>query len=171
MPKPPRDFLDSASQGTWGCRTNRIPVYTALVTNGLLPEYRGRRVHADDSSGRISVHNSRSSVDLTISSSPASCQSASACRTLPLSIAVKLLASVERFHLLPGRHGTSISLHQPSTPRPLSNRNHVRRSASSIHCSIRLAVATSRDRSQRAWVSRKKEDNWMLSSRNSASIA
>src|SRR5947199_375675 len=52
-----------------------------------------------------------------------------------------------------------------------SNRNHLRRSVSSIHTSMKLAVATSRCSSHTLCASRRRAANVLLSSINSASIS
>jgi len=52
----------------------------------------------------------------------------------------------------------------------LSNKNQVRPSASSIHGSITLALATSPFSSHSLWISRIRAASWRLSSRSSASL-
>src|SRR5262249_31127911 len=72
-------------------------------------------------------------------------------------------------HRLPfmARRRTAYSL----ATRVASNRNQVRRSASSIEFSIKLALATSSCLSQMAWASRKLAVSCLLSSRSSASMS
>src|SRR5579862_260758 len=60
----------------------------------------------------------------------------------------------------------------PESPRrPASYRNQVRRSVSSIHTSMRLAVAMSRYSSHTLWASRSRAASALLSSRSSASMS
>src|SRR5262249_13484026 len=76
------------------------------------------------------------------------------------------VCSRHRSPLMPGER-TDHSL----ATRVASNRNQVRRSASSIQFSIKLALATSSCLSQIAWASRKLAASCLLSSRSSASMS
>jgi hypothetical protein len=67
--------------------------------------------------------------------------------------------------------GSSRGCPEPGYLRPASYRNRTRRFASSIHTSIRLAVATSPCWSQTTCTSRSRETSCWLSSRSSASMS
>lgn len=56
MPEPQPISCGSASQGIPDCSTNRMPVNTARLSNGLRPGFRGRRCIGADNKDSIKTH-------------------------------------------------------------------------------------------------------------------
>lgn len=73
IPEPHPISWGKYSQGMPVIRTNRIPLNTLRLSNGLRPGYRFRRGFAAGRSGSISFQRSSSRIGLAMSSPPAGC--------------------------------------------------------------------------------------------------